>query len=55
MWALLRQENYEHYMQFSAFMEKRGSVDYLVHRIEHFEALYERRDRGGEDEPPADA
>ena len=55
VWALLRQQSYEHYIHFSAFLEKRGSVDYLVHRIEHFEALYERRDRGGEDEPPADA
>jgi hypothetical protein len=55
VWALARQQNYEHYTQFSAFLEKRGSVDYIVRRIEHFEALFERQERGGDEKPPADS
>lgn len=42
-WALLRQTNYEHYQLFAAFMERRGAVDYLERRIEHFEAQCEKK------------
>ena len=51
VWALARQQNYEHYRHFSAFLEKRGAVDYLVSRIEHFEAQYNRNEQGGADRP----
>lgn len=44
--ALLSAEEYD---EFAAFLEKRGSVDYLVAQLEHFEQQYEtRRSRGGE-------
>jgi hypothetical protein len=38
VWALLRQRNYEHYKHFAAFLERRGAMEYLERRIEHFEA-----------------
>lgn len=42
-WALFRQQNYEHYRHFAAFMERRGAVEYIEHRIEQFEAEYEKK------------
>ena len=57
VWALARQDNYEHYTHFSAFLENRGAVDYLVRRIEHFEAQYDKNEQGGANKPdtPADS
>lgn len=46
VWAIFRQPNYEKYKNFAAFLEKRGSIDYLVDRIEHFENI--------PDTPPVD-
>ncbi len=43
VWSLLRQENYEQYNHFAAFMESRGAVEYLERRIEHFEQEYEKK------------
>ena len=37
MWALARQQTYERYGHFAAFLERRGSVEYLAHRIEQIE------------------
>ena len=42
VWALTRHKTYEEFVQFSAFMERRGAVDYLMRRIEHFERLFEQ-------------
>jgi hypothetical protein len=41
------------YAVFAALLERRGSVDLMCRRIEHFEAEYERRERGptGDGEP----
>ena len=47
VWAIFRQSSYEKYKDFAAFLEKRGSIDYLVNRIEHFENI--------PDKPPGDA
>ena len=46
VWAIFRQQSYEKYNNFAAFLEKRGSIDFLVHRIEHFE--------NNPDTPPGD-
>lgn len=45
VWAVARQMTHEHYKQFTAFLEQRGAVDYLVERIQHFENEYERQAR----------
>ena len=37
VWALARQESYEQYGHFAAFLERRGSIEYLVRRIEQLE------------------
>lgn len=37
--------DYEGYRQFAAFLEHRGSVEYLCRRIEYFEKLYEEQER----------
>ena len=42
-WALFRQRNYEQYNHFAAFMERRGAMEYLERRIEHFEHEYEKK------------
>jgi len=45
VWAVARQQTHEHYLAFAEFLERRGSVDHLASRIEHFEQAFER---GGE-------
>ena len=42
VWALARPESHDQYQHFTAFLEHRGSVDYLVGRIEHFEEQFDR-------------
>ncbi len=43
-WAIFRQQNYEHYLHFANFLERRGAMEYLERRIEHFERICERQD-----------
>jgi hypothetical protein len=45
VWALTGQRKHEQYRQLSAFLEKRGSFDYICSRVEHFEKEFERRER----------
>ena len=45
-WAIFPHRTYQGYTDFAAFLERRGSVEYLARRIEHFEAQFERRERG---------
>jgi len=45
IWALVRQQSYEHYQHFAVFMEHRGAMEYLERRIEHFEAQFETKDQ----------
>ncbi len=43
VWALARQQTYDGYRHFASFLERRGSLDYLVGRIEHFEKEHDKR------------
>ncbi len=43
VWALARQQTYDGYRHFASFLERRGSLEYLVQRIEHFEEEYDKR------------
>ena len=45
VWAIARQQTYDQYTQFAAFLEQRGANEYLSRRIEHFERLYEQEQR----------
>lgn len=45
-WAIFPHRTYQGYTDFAAFLERRGSFEYLARRIEHFEAEFERRERG---------
>jgi hypothetical protein len=48
VWAVARQQTYEQYRRFAAFLERRGSIDYLESRIEELEREYENRNDGPE-------
>ena len=37
IWALFNTQRHEHYVHFAKFLEKRGSMEYLCQRVEHFE------------------
>lgn len=37
-WAIMRQQTLENYEHFSHFLEKRGSMEYIIQRIEELEA-----------------
>ena len=43
-WAVFGQQNYEHYQQFASFLERRGAMEYLERRIEHFERICEQQE-----------
>jgi len=45
IWAIARQQTHDNYNHFAAFLEHRGSLEYIASRIEHFEAEYERREK----------
>lgn len=55
VWALAPPRVRRGYQHFAAFLERRGSIDYLSRRIEHFEHEYEdlesRRRAGPRAEP----
>lgn len=51
-WAILRQQSYENYTHFSEFLEKRGSMDYIIQRIEQIEAEAEQRKKSPQAKPP---
>ncbi|MHC5024029.1 MAG: hypothetical protein ACYTGG_08965 [Planctomycetota bacterium] len=55
VWSIARAQGFERYQQFALFLERRGSMDYLCRRIEHFEHEYERRERTGADGAGPDA
>jgi hypothetical protein len=38
MWTVLRKRGYAGYQALAAFLEHRGSVEYILKRMEHFEA-----------------
>lgn len=57
-WALMRQQTFENYEHFSKFLERRGSMEYIIQRIEELEAeASQRRPEAkdpGRQEPPAE-
>jgi len=45
VWAVARPETHEGYKHFAKFLERRGALEYIEERIEHFEAEYDRQER----------
>ncbi len=45
VWAIVAQQTYEGYKHFATFLERRGSVEYLVGRIEQLEHEYLAKER----------
>jgi hypothetical protein len=41
VWALARRLTYEQYKHFVTYLEQRGSIEYIIRRVEHFEEEYE--------------
>ena len=52
-WALATEKGLDGYTQMSAFLEKRGSMEYMMRRIEHFEHEYEVEE-SRKRQPPSD-
>ena len=50
VWAVTPEQTHRGYKLFVSFLEQRGSIEYITHRIEHFEDKYEKleRDRAGQ-------
>lgn len=49
IWALGSRMAFDGYVEFSRFLEQRGSTEYMAKRIEHFEAELSRLERDGGD------
>lgn len=49
IWALASSQTYEGYIEFSHYLEHRGSMEYLARRIEHFEDEFTRLEKSGGD------
>lgn len=47
-WAIASQTSHEGYVQFSEFLEHRGSMEYLARRVEFFESEFTRLQEEGE-------
>jgi len=48
-WALLNDRRFTGYKSFASFLERRGSMEYLCRRVEHFEEELARLEREGGD------
>ena len=48
IWAIFRESTYENYKHFVGFLEHRGSMEYLEHRLEHFEEEFARLEKEGD-------
>ncbi|MCC6906327.1 MAG: hypothetical protein IT430_00170 [Phycisphaerales bacterium] len=44
-WSIMRQQTYDNYRHFSTFLEQRGSMEYMINRIEELEAEAEAKKR----------
>ncbi len=44
-WAIMRKQSLENYEHFSHFLERRGSMEYIIQRIEEIEAEATARER----------
>lgn len=47
VWALAAEPTYESYKHFSAYLEQRGSMEYLAGRVEHFEQEFTHVEKTG--------
>jgi hypothetical protein len=45
VWALASKAGNDHYIHLANFLERRGSMDYMMRRIEHFENEFDERER----------
>ncbi len=45
VWAIAPEQTHEGYKHLAAFLERRGSIEYLSRRIEHFEQMFERQEQ----------
>ena len=45
VWAVAADQTHEGYKHLAAFLERRGSIEYLSRRIEHFEQMFERQEQ----------
>lgn len=48
VWAMLPQERLSDYEEFARFLERRGSIEYLARRVEHFEGEFTRLEERGQ-------
>ncbi len=48
VWALAGQQSYASYMHFAKFLERRASIEYLIHRVEHFETEFTQLQEDGQ-------
>ena len=58
VWAVTPEKLYGNYRQFAGFLEQRGSIDYMIHRIEQWEEQFHRLETARampEDAPPDEA
>jgi hypothetical protein len=55
VWALARPRTHDQYQHFAAYLERRGSFEYLGRRIEHFEAELERERKAAKEKAKAGA
>ncbi len=46
-WAIMTDRGFEGYSRFAEYLERRGSMEYMEHRIEHFEAEFDRLGKEG--------
>ena len=57
IWAIARKESYEQYNELAAYLERRGSIEWMINRIEELEAEFERGEgeaAGDEADEPGD-
>ncbi|UCD76614.1 MAG: hypothetical protein JSV91_06750 [Phycisphaerales bacterium] len=45
VWAITPDRLFKNYRSFAGYLEHRGSIDYMVRRLEHFEAHYQELER----------
>ncbi len=45
VWAVAAEQTHEGYKHLAAFLERRGSIEYLARRVEHFEQMFERQEQ----------
>jgi len=48
IWAIVSRQSYANYVQFTKFLEHRGSIEYLAQRVEFFEGEFVRLEKSGQ-------